>query len=72
VSKLADATENEDAFGSFEGAVPTVGEAGAGEAGVEAADALRRWSLLPLLAEEARQLRRHRGARHMAHTPILT
>jgi hypothetical protein len=69
LSKLAEATENEDAFGSFEGTVPTVGEAGAGEAGVEAADALRRWSLLPLLAEEPSQLRRHMRCAVHGHIP---
>lgn len=53
LSKLAEAAEKADAFGSLGGAVATVGDAGTGEAaGVDAVEALRRWSLLPLMAEE--------------------
>ena len=56
-SKLAEATEKADALGSLGGAVATVGDAGAGEAaGVDAVEVLRRWSLLPLIAEEWGQL----------------
>lgn len=66
-------TEKDDAFGSLGGGEATVGEAGAGETGVEAAEVLRRWSLLPLKAGKRGQLRdMDEACGTCKRTPILT